>query len=294
MQSRKREKPKENENAMVTGLNALREEIRKMQKTIGGEKKAIEEEMDIVLEEAPLETEVRKLKEEVRELTTKFNDLKEFVFENNTGARAFIQQDEIKEAMLEIGSADFWKNKAVEELPAGLSMGQTMLNETRCFSAAKELQGLIEVAEAAREVVLVAPAAAPWIKKGLEDATGTVLRTGKERKGQGVFWLCLQKHLIKRMADKEKEATSIKGKASEPAKTSKAEFPCINCFKAGKPNQLHTLVECAKAGNTCWLECHNCPIDIETNSVPLHWRERCPTLRKRDRSSSSRNPGNGQ
>lgn len=139
--------------------------------------------------------------------------------------------------MLELGSADAWKSKSIEELAWGLSTAQLQLNEEQSFEVARELQGFIEITEAAREIILVTPTATSWVKKGLEEATGSVLRHGRERKGQALLWTCLQKHLTKKFAEREKEIIQMKGKPTEPPKQSRAEFPCANCIKAekGKP-----------------------------------------------------------
>lgn len=131
---------------------------------------------------------------------------------------------------------------------------------------------------------MVNPAAHAWIKKGLEDAISAVLRRGKNRRGQEMLWGCLNKQLLKKFAE-------TKGKSTETTKTQKAEYPCPNCIKGRKNNQMHTLIECFKLGNTCNLECRSCPCIPGTNNYPCHWRETCPTLRKREYNSSSRNSG---
>lgn len=191
--------------------------------------------------------------------------------------------------MLAQGNAESWRAKTIEELPASLATAQTSLNEARQFEAAKEVQAFIEIAEAAREVILVTPLASSWVKKGLEDAMGTVLRFGKEKKGQPVLWTSLQKFHIKRFADSEKECNIAKTKAAtEPPKAKKAEFPCTNCAKAGKEGIMHTLTECAQAGNACLLECRNCPTEAGTKNAPCHWREFCPMLKKRNRDTAFR------
>lgn len=295
MTSRKNVRAREENSAVLEGINALRDEIKRLRKGTEEEKKRKEDDMEVVLDVTPLETEVEKLKEEIRELNEKVKEIKTFMLDYAMGARAFFNQQKIKETMLELDTPDAWKKKSIEELAWGLSTAQLQLNEEQSFEAARELQGFIEITEAAREVILVTPTATSWIKKGLEEATGAVLRHGRERKGQALLWTCLQKHLTKKFAEREKEIIQMKGKNTEPPpKTNKAEFPCANCVKAGRPNQMHTLAECARFGNTCLLECRNCPIEPGSSEGPCHWREKCPYLRKRERSSGSKTGGAGR
>lgn len=294
MPSRRELQRSEENAAVLAGLTALRDEMRQLRAATGLAKPEEEEEIQIVLDETTLEREVKRQKTELKEIADNLKELKEYIFESSTGARAFVNQRIIKEKMLELGSAESWKNKTIEDLPGGLSTVQTLLNESRNFDAGKELQGFIEIAEIARETVLVTPAATHWIKKGIDEALGTVLRLGKERKGQPTLWACMTKHHLKRYAENEKEAGVSKPKALEPPKQKKAEFPCLNCAKAGKPGLMHTLTECARLGNACSLECRNCPAEAGTNNPPCHWREFCPTLRKRERTGASRSSGSSR
>lgn len=295
MPSRSALRRSEENEAVLAGLNALREEFRQMRATSSNARVEEEEELRVVLDESPLEKEVKKLKTELNELSNDYKDLKEYIFESSTGARAFLYHQIIKEKMMVQGTAESWKNKTIEELPNALGTVLNSLNESRNFDAAKEFQGFIEIAEIARETVLVTPSATFWLKKGIEEAIGTIFRLGKERKGQPTLWACLEKHHLKRFAENEKEASIPKKiKILDPPITKKAEFPCTNCAKMGKPGLMHTLTECARLGNACGLECRNCPADPTTNNPPCHWREFCPTLRKRDRSGASRSTGSSR
>lgn len=291
MSSRKRAKKDNDNDALLRGLNSLRDEIRKIHGKKDEQSTEKEDELEVVVEETTLENQMHKLQGEVRAVKESIKEVKSFIFENTTGAVAFINQAQIREAMLDETTAENWKSKQIDDFPSAFATVQRALNEEKEFDAAKEMQGIIEVAEVVREINLVNPTAAPWLKKGMDEAIGVVLRMGKERKGQSIFWGCLAKHLIKRFAEKEKDDKAAKTKPVEPPKEKKAEYPCPNCIKSGKPNMMHTLADCARMGNPCKLECRSCPCEPGTNNYPCHWNSSCPNARKRDRSSSSRNPG---
>lgn len=193
-------------------------------------------------------------------------------------------------AMLAYGTTEYWKSKGPKELAAELTTVQCTLNEKKNFEAANELQGLIEVAEMAREVIMVNAAVSSWIKKTLDDAIGTVLCQGKEKRRQAIFWTCIQRQIIEKVAEQDKKSSYTKPK-TESSSSGAAELPCRNCIQNGLQNQMHTVSECAKRRNICRLECAYCPQKPITKEFPSHWRDDCPVLRRRERTSSSRNSG---
>lgn len=142
----------------------------------------------------------------------------------------------------------------------------------------------------AREVVLLNSNASTWIKKALDDAIGTVLCLGKERRGQAIFWQCVQRQLVEKVAEHGQKTSSYKSK-NDSSSSGAADIPCRNCIKNGLQNQYHTVTECARRKNPCRLECAFCIQDPITKEFPCHWRDDCPVLRRRERTNSTRNTG---
>lgn len=286
----KRNRDDEETRELLRGIAELKNEIKKMRKE-NSETKHQQEEVVVEITEAfDAEKSFNEMKMKMDEMSAALGEVQEFLFQNATGARPFINQNAIMKAMLAYGSAESWKSKAPKELAAELTTVQRALNEKKQFDAANELQGLVEVAEMAREVVLVNSSASNWIKKALDDAIGTVLCLGKEKRGQAIFWTCIQRQIIEKVAEQDKKATAIKPK-SESSSSGAAEIPCRNCIKNGLQNMMHTVTECAKRRNPCRLECAFCPQDPTTKEFPCHWRDECPVLRRRERNNSTRNSG---
>lgn len=290
MPSAKRVRESNNNDELIRSLADLKSEIKKLRRANINEKDEQEEVVVEIKENFDAEKRFIEMEKKMNDMATAIQDIKEFLFQNATGARPFINQQAIMKAMLSYGTSDYWKSKAPKELAAELTTVQRSLNEKKQFEAASELQGLVEVAEMAREVVLLNSAASGWIKKALDDAIGTVLCLGKEKRGQAIFWQCVQRQLIEKVAEQEKKASIIKPK-NESSSSGAAEIPCRNCIKNGLHNQFHTVSECAKRKNPCRIECAFCTQDPSTKEFPCHWRDDCPTLRRRERSNATRNFG---
>lgn len=202
-----------------------------------------------------------------------------------TGATPFFEQDTIQEAMLNMHSADKWKSLSIKDMVTDLTTVQNRLNGDKKFKAAEEFHALIEVIEVAREISNVTPTAISWLKKAADDAVGICLRLGRDQRGQPIFWNCLVKQLEDKMATKGSGSGSGASSSSNPP----VEFSCQNCTKGGHLNQMHSLAECARMKNPCRMECRYCPMDMETNAFPCHWRENCPNYRKRERNYAYKN-----
>lgn len=290
MPTSKRSRESNNNDELLKSLVDLKNEIRKIQR-LNKEDKEEEEQVVVEIKESfDAEQQFKELRKKMEEMERAIQDIKEFLFQNSTGARPFINQQAILKAMLSYGTSDYWKSKAPKDLAAELTTVQRSLNEKKQFEAANELQGLVEVAEMAREVVLLNSSASTWIKKALDDAIGTVLCLGKEKRGQAIFWQCVQRQLIEKVAEQGQKTSIVKSKA-ESSSSGAADIPCRNCIKNGLQNQFHTVTECSKRKNPCRLECAFCVQDPVTKEFPCHWRDDCPVLRRRERSSSTRYSG---
>lgn len=290
MPTSKRSRESNNNDELLKSLVDLKNEIRKIQR-LNKEDKEEEEQVVVEIKESfDAEQQFKELRKKMEEMERAIQDIKEFLFQNSTGARPFINQQAILKAMLNYGTSDYWKSKAPKDLAAELTTVQRSLNEKKQFEAANELQGLVEVAEMAREVVLLNSSASTWIKKALDDAIGTVLCLGKEKRGQAIFWQCVQRQLIEKVAEQGQKTSIVKSKA-ESSSSGAADIPCRNCIKNGLQNQFHTVTECSKRKNPCRLECAFCVQDPVTKEFPCHWRDDCPVLRRRERSSSTRYSG---
>lgn len=289
MSPKKRNREENDSNDLMRSLQDIRDEIRKMQRKNNDTDEATEEVGVEITENDDIEKRLNRLQEKLDATAAALEEVQDFVFQNATGARPFIHQQKIMEAMLTFGSPDKWKGKAPRDLASELTTVQRALNEKKEFAAANELQGLVEVAETAREIIMLNPSAASWIKKALDEAIGTVLCQGKEKRGQAILWTCLQRQLIEKVAEHERQgSTKVKSTSSS---SGQAELPCRNCIKNGLQNQMHTVAECAKRRNSCRIECAFCQQDPATKEFPCHWRDNCPTLRKWERESASRNFG---
>lgn len=286
----KRDRSDDHSKELLRGIADLKDEIKKMRKNNSASSKEKEEVVVELQEEFNAEKSFIELQAKVEIMSAALGEVQDFIFQNTTGARPFINQNAIMKAMLAFNSVDSWKSKSPKDLAAELTTVQRNLNEKKLFEAANELQGLIEVAEMAKEVILVNSSASVWLKKALDDAIGTVLCLGKEKRGQAIFWACIQRQMIEKMAEHEKKTTSFKPK-SESSSSGASELPCRNCIKNGLQNQLHTVSECAKRKNPCRLECAYCPQDPTTKEFPCHWRDDCPVLRRRERYNANRNNG---
>lgn len=285
MSPHKRER-KPNESAeLIRGINDIRNELKKIRRDNPKEDEAKEEMFIELHEQNEFGKRIDDLESKVGIMTTAIAEIKDFIFQNTTGARPFIHNERIKEAMLEQVSADRWKLKQPRELAADLMTVQRALNERREFAAANELQGLVEIAEVGREIVIMNPTAISWIGKGLEDAIGAVLCQGRERRGQSIFWECLQRQIIEKFAEQERKS-NYKIKTQTPSNGT-VNIPCQNCTKNGLLNVMHSVSECAKRRNPCRLECRLCPPEQGTNAIPCHWRMDCPTLQRQEQKSSS-------
>lgn len=280
----KRNKSETESTELLRNIQDIRNELKRLRRENVREEKA-KDDIIVNLSEAPdLEERFDNLSAKVKEMATSLDEVKDFLFQNATGARPFIYQNTIKEAMLEFGTAERWKAKCPRELVQDLTTVQRALNEKREFTAANELQGFVEVAEVGREVVIINPMAETWINKGLQEATATVLCQGRERRGQAIFWSCLQRQLIDKLAEQEKKLIN---KFKSAKSSGEVAIPCQNCTKNGLFNVMHSIAECAKLKNPCRLECRQCPPEPGTGAIPCHWRQDCPGLRKADQKSSS-------
>lgn len=275
---------------LIQSLSDLKEEIKKMRRSNNESKKEKEEVVVELQETMDVEKSILDMQKKMEEMTSAIEEIKIFIFQNSTGARPFINQQTIMKAMLAHGTTEFWKSKNPKEIAAELTTVQRNLNEKKNFEAANELQGLVEVAEMAREVIMLNASAASWIKKALDDALATVLCQGKEKRGQAIFWACIQRQMLEKIAEQERRTSAAKAK-TESTSSGLAEIPCRNCIKNGLQGQLHTVSECAKRRNPCRLECAFCPQDPNTKEFPCHWRDDCPVLRRRERNNTSRNSG---
>lgn len=290
MPTNKRDRQENKNDELLRTLEELKGEIKKMRKS-NVESKAETENIVIELpENFNTEKELKDVQKKINEMSQSIDEIKEFLFQNATGSRPFINQQLIMKAMLAHGTTEYWKSKGPKDLASELTTVQRSLNEKKNFEAANELQGLVEVAEMTREVIMVNPAASSWIKKALDDAIGTVLCQGREKRGQAIFWACIQRQILEKVAENERKTSNTKTK-TESTSSGAAEIPCRNCIKNGLTNQMHTVTECSKRRNPCRLECAFCPQDPNTKEFPCHWRDDCPVLRRRERTSSSRNFG---
>lgn len=288
MPPQRRSREENDSDDLLRNLADIKREIKKLRSS---KNEAKEEKQEVVIELPETFDFDKKIKEMQEKLEVLSNDLlefKEFLFQHATGARPFIHNQAIMKAMLNHGSADSWKAKAPKELAGELTTVQRSLNEKKEFEAASELQGLVEIAEMAREIVMMNASASTWIKRALDDAIGTVLCLGKEKRGQAIFWACIQRQIVEKVAEQEKKPSITKPKG-ESSSSGMAEIPCRNCVKNGLYNQMHTVSECARRRNPCRLECAYCPHDAVTKEFPCHWRDDCPAIRRRERASSSRN-----
>lgn len=290
MPSSKRNREEFNNEDLIRSLLDLKNEIKKMKQS-NIEKKDEEQEVVVEINEST-ETDKRfsEMKKKMDEMSSALEEIKIFIFQNSTGARPFINNTAITKAMLTYGTTEFWKSKGPKDLAHELTTVQRSLNEKQQFEAANELQGLIEVAEMAREVILLNATSATWLKKALDDALGTVLCQGKEKRGQAIFWACIQRQMLERLAEQERRSSSTKPKI-ESSSSGAAEIPCRNCIKNGLQGQMHTVTECSKRRNPCRLECAYCPQDPVSKDFPCHWRDDCPVLRRRERNNFTRNNG---
>lgn len=287
MPSAKRAREENQNDELIRCIADLKDEIKKMRKN-GNTAKEEQEEVVVEIQET-MDSEKRftEIQKKIDEMKSAIEDIKVFLFQNSTGSRPFINQAAIMKALLAHGTTDFWKSKSPKEIAAELTTVQRSLNEKKCFEAANELQGLVEVAEMAREVIMLNASSATWIKKALDDAMSTVLCQGKEKRGQAIFWACIQRQMLEKMAEHERKAAAVKPKG-EASSSGAADLPCRNCVKNGLSNQMHTITECSRRRNPCRLECAFCPQDPSTKEFPCHWRDDCPVLRRRERANASR------
>lgn len=284
----KRNREEKNYDDLLLGLSELKREMKKLRSSNNETKQEKEEVVIELPDNNESEKNLKELQLKVEALAKDLQETKEFIFQHATGARPFIHNQTIMKAMLNHGNAENWKNKAPKDLAAELTTVQRSLNEKKEFEAASELQGLIEVAEMAKEVVMLNTTTSSWIKRALDDAIGTVLCLGKEKRGQAIFWQCLQRQILEKVAEQDKKPIINKPKI-DSSSSGFAEIPCRNCVKNGIYNQMHTVTECSKRRNPCRLECAYCPQDPVTKEFPCHWRDDCPMLRRRERATSSRN-----
>lgn len=210
MAPRKRERSSKENDEILRGLEDIRNEMKRIRWEKPEEERATEEVVVDLSEDDEIRKRLDSLEAKVKKIAASLADVKEFIFQNTTGSRAFIHHDQIKEVMLAIGSAERWKGKSPRDIAADLMTVQRTLNEKKEFAAANELQGFVEIAEFSPEVAIVNPTAGSWISKGLEDATWAVLCQGKERRGQTILSACLQRELLEKFAEQERKSNKSK------------------------------------------------------------------------------------
>lgn len=288
MPTSKRNRDEKSNDEIIRGLEDLKREMKKLRES---NKEANDNNEEVVIElpeSLDSEKKIKELHDKIDGVASDLQEVKDFLFQHATGARPFINHQAIMKGMLNHGNADYWKNKAPKELASELTTVQRALNEKKEFEAASELQGLVEIADTAREIVMLNANASTWIKRALDDAIGAVLCLGKEKRGQAIFWACIQRQILEKVAEQDKKPSNTKPK-SESSSSGMAEIPCRNCVKNGLQNQMHTVSECARRRNPCRLECAFCPQDPVSKEFPCHWRDECPLIRRRERANNLRN-----
>lgn len=71
-----------------------------------------------------------------------------------------------------------WRGKQIREIARDLASVQNKLHAEKEFPAVRELHGLIEMIEVAKEITSVNPSAVPWMKKAVDDAIEVALCRG--------------------------------------------------------------------------------------------------------------------
>lgn len=244
-------------------------------------------------DEASLESRMEDLARRVRELESsqiKWRELRESVGEIITGGKPFMEQDTILNAMQKEATDKEWKSKTVRDLASDIRTVMNKLHGQANTDAARELSGLLEVVEAAEGITIARSGSTAWIRKGLEDAVSIVLRLGREHRGHPVLWGCLVKQLLDRVADLESHVEQLQQGRKDKSSSSSGDG-CQNCAASGRPFQKHTLGDCFKRGNPCRLPCRFCNLDPSTGAYPMHWRDDCPSYKKRERNYNKDSKG---
>lgn len=154
------------------------------------QEETVTEEIDIGTWRKQIETKLTELQQREKQMEENFatwlqktKQMEEFINSAAAGGKAFVGQRQIQDMMREVNSVDKWRTKSISETADDLTMVQSRINDDQEFAAAKQLQGLVEVVNAAKEITAINPTATSWIKKAIDEAIGIALRLRKEHGG---------------------------------------------------------------------------------------------------------------